>query len=502
MKWTVSKKVYLVTIVGIFNVIWTGTAAFYSFQNINKNLEEKSNLASAVRNHMTADMMHDAIRGDILSAFNSVLQNQSEGLKTAKEDLHEHIKTFKSTLEKNEALSLKSEIKSALREVQKPFEEYVVAAQKAISIISSKQSGYETFYSSFYQQFEKLEKAMEEVSDKMESRAEAILKETDEEIKNFKIQLGVSILIGILINFSVSTYMTRWIPKPFAKITEQLHQIAEETVRSAAMVTSSSINLSNSANNQAASTEETSSSLETISNSTQRNSENTQKAEELTSYSRNLTDEGEKKMQELAEAMNLIRSSSDDVGKIIKTIDEIAFQTNILALNAAVEAARAGEAGAGFAVVADEVRNLAQRSSIASQETGSKIAQSLACSKNGMTLTAQVKENLQKITTNIREMSDLMKQISTSTAEEAQGINQVTKSVHEISSLTQSNAANAQQTSSAATQLEAQAQILKDTVRELEIEIGGNVAYTITSAPAPSPFTNPQLHSSHRMLKG
>ncbi|MES2307818.1 MAG: methyl-accepting chemotaxis protein [Verrucomicrobiota bacterium] len=481
MKWSVSKKVYLVTLVGVANVAWTGLAAYYSSKNISHDLEHKQVILTALKNQSSIDATDDAILADVLSALHSANQKDAEGIKNAQETLNEHKSTFEKAIEQNGNLNLNSQTTQSIHELSQMMDDFIRSGQKIIQTASTDPVAAEALYSRYSDKYARLEKEISQVTSQIEIIATETTDSLTAEMSGLEHQILITILIGWTINFAVSTVMTRWIPKPFTVITDQLHIIAEETVRSSSLVSSSSVSLSNSANSQAASTEETSASLESISNNTRKSAENTKNAQALAIHSKDLTDEGEKKMHELATAMASIQDSSNEISKIIKTIDEIAFQTNILALNAAVEAARAGEAGAGFAVVADEVRNLAQRSAIASQETESKIAQSLTSSKNGILITNQVKENLSKITQNIHSMNDLMKEISKSSIEELEGIEQVTKAVHQISSITQENAANAEETSSAATELEAQAERLKETVHELEIEVSGKKIDRVSS---------------------
>ena len=169
---------------------------------------------------------------------------------------------------------------------------------------------------------------------------------------------------------------------------------ANQVTAAATQVSSSSQSLAQGASEQAASLEETSSSLEEMSGMTNRNAENATKANELARQARQAADTGASDMQAMSAAMNDIKTSSDDIAKIIKTIDEIAFQTNILALNAAVEAARAGEAGMGFAVVAEEVRNLAQRSAQAARETADKIEGAITKTGQGVQITEKVAKSL------------------------------------------------------------------------------------------------------------
>jgi methyl-accepting chemotaxis protein len=169
-----------------------------------------------------------------------------------------------------------------------------------------------------------------------------------------------------------------------------------------------------------------------------------------------------------------LRACSDGVAKIIKTIDEIAFQTNILALNAAVEAARAGEAGLGFAVVADEVRNLAQRCKQAAGETADKIENSLQRSERSMTLSRQVAEGLTGVIGHAREVDSLVAEIATASGDQSRGLRQLMTAVTSMDRITQNNATSAQQSAGAADQLTQQARELKRTVRSLHELINGS----------------------------
>jgi methyl-accepting chemotaxis protein len=262
-------------------------------------------------------------------------------------------------------------------------------------------------------------------------------------------------------------------------------------------ISSASQSLAEGASEQAASLEETSASLEEIASMTKRNAENALSAKDLSSETRQAAETGSSNMHEMNRAMADIQSASGNISKIIKTIDEIAFQTNILALNAAVEAARAGEAGAGFAVVADEVRNLAQRSAQAAKETAEKIEDSISKSANGVALSGKVTESLGQIVTKARQVDELVAEIATASREQSQGIDQVNTAVTQMDKVTQTNAATAEESASASEELSAQAATLREIVADLQTLVTGSSRLS-SQGPAsrrevlhPRPYTPP-----------
>ncbi|MFM7067776.1 MAG: methyl-accepting chemotaxis protein [Gammaproteobacteria bacterium] len=264
----------------------------------------------------------------------------------------------------------------------------------------------------------------------------------------------------------------RDISAALGSVSFSLNRGARHTAAAARQVAIASQTLSGGASEQAAAIEETSTSLEEMSAMIRVTAENSQKAKGLASEARTVAGNGLGTMALMSEAMQEISVASAEVAKIVKNIDEIAFQTNILALNAAVEAARAGEAGAGFAVVADEVRSLAQRSAAAARETADKIELAIASARRGAERSAEVARSLKEITDKVIATDMLVAEIATAAAEQAQGVTQVNTALGQMDRIAQSNAASAEQSASAAEQLDSQATALKDNVLQLEALVG------------------------------
>jgi methyl-accepting chemotaxis protein/methyl-accepting chemotaxis protein-1 (serine sensor receptor) len=174
----------------------------------------------------------------------------------------------------------------------------------------------------------------------------------------------------------------------------------------------------------------------------------------------------------MVQSMAAIKESSAKVAKIIKTIDEIAFQTNILALNAAVEAARAGEAGMGFAVVADEVRNLAQRSAQAAKDTAGLIEESISRSQEGTAKVDQVAHSIGAITDSVTRVKGIVEEVREASRQQTQGIDQVSQAIAQMEKVTQTTAATAEESAAASEELNAQAETAMGVVRQLEILVG------------------------------
>jgi len=220
---------------------------------------------------------------------------------------------------------------------------------------------------------------------------------------------------------------------------------------------------------QAASLEEVTSSIEEMASMTKQNAGNAGEAKKLAEAARSDADAGAESMKRLNEAIEDISRSSEETAKIVKTIDEVAFQTNMLALNAAVEAARAGEAGKGFAVVAEEVRNLAQRSAEASKNTALLIEDSVKKSEGGVRIAKEVAEGFQKINDGVRKVNDLVAEVAAASNEQSQGVEQINTAVGQMDQVTQSAAANAEESASAAEELNAQADELRGMTDQFQL---------------------------------
>ncbi|HBE78564.1 MAG TPA: hypothetical protein DDW65_12435 [Firmicutes bacterium] len=280
----------------------------------------------------------------------------------------------------------------------------------------------------------------------------------------------VALVTGVLITY----YLTRSITKSINNIANALNEGANQVAVASEQLASASQQLAEGSAEQASSIEETSSTLQESASMLQQNNANTKQAAGLSENTKETANKGNDEMQEMMTAISEIKKSSDQIARIIKVIDDIAFQTNILALNAAIEAARAGEAGMGFAVVAEEVRTLAQRSAQAAKDTTAMIESNIDLSGNGVTVAGKVRDDLNEITVQTKKVSELIQEIAAASQEQTQGIEQVNKAVTQMETVTQQNASNAEESASASEELSAQAQNLREIVQQLSQVVNGS----------------------------
>jgi methyl-accepting chemotaxis protein len=319
----------------------------------------------------------------------------------------------------------------------------------------------------------------------MVSTGRALLQEIETALSNQKANMqsrlssagtliGCSAVLAIFLGLLVSVLLMKSLTRTLQGVISSLGDGSEQVAAASLQVSSASSSLAAGSSQQAASLEETTSSLEELAALVQQNSNNAGECNQLVLQTHEKTREVHRSIKATKAFMETISNSGESVKKITKNIDEIAFQTNLLALNAAVEAARAGQAGAGFAVVADEVRGLAMRAAEAAKTTDDLIGEKARQIELGSVHIQETLTKFYEMGESAKKVNSLVGEIADASKEQAQGIEHLNQAVHEIDRVVQQNAANAEESASAATQLQGQAEHLREIVGKVTSLVGGS----------------------------
>ncbi len=321
-------------------------------------------------------------------------------------------------------------------------------------------------------------------------------------VYNLKINSLVIFLLSIITIVIAAILITKSITKPINRLVKDINQNSLFVASASNQLKNSSQQLAEGSTEQASSIQEISSTLEETSSMVTQNSRNSQESVNIASCVSHSSNKANREMDDMMKSMGDLKQSSNEIAKIIKVIDEIAFQTNILALNAAVEAARAGDAGQGFAVVAEEVRNLAQKSAQAAKNTAGIIEDNVNISEQGVMISRQVKDSLNEINTQSEKVNALLGEIAEASQEQAQGLLEVNKSISSIDQVIQNNASNAEESASASEELSSQSENMKLVVNNLVAIISGSESKNRTHNKSFSVNVNTHIsQKNHQVIK-
>ncbi len=369
-----------------------------------------------------------------------------------------------------------ADVRPEVEQLCRDFSNYKPVLERIIDVVQKNQNHGPEF-ADLLKEWARLGGAMVDSAGRLSHQgrraADDSAKQAAAQLRNATTMLAGTGVADLLIGVALAFFVTRSITRALRRVVQDLGVAAHQVVGAASQISVSAQSLAQGASEQAASLEETSASSEQINAMAGQNAQNSKTAAEKMVEACSRIDEANRNLEQMVVSMNEINVSSDKISKIIRVIDEIAFQTNILALNAAVEAARAGEAGMGFGVVADEVRNLAQRCAQAARDTAGLIEDSIAKSNEGKTKLDQVATAVRSITESASKGKTLVDEVKLGSEEQARGIEQVSRAIMQMEKVTQSTAAGAEESASASEELNAQAKSLRDILARLENMVDG-----------------------------
>jgi len=507
---TIRHKMLVFSLLGLVFVLAVGGIGYAAVVRLADAAHGITATSSALKSQMEADMMHDALRADVLHALLAGSRKASAEQASVQADLDEHVKQFRASMEALRAMSLAPEVDAALTKVRPTIDDYVAKAGQVSQLAFSDLAAAETQFVVFSAAFKSLEDEMEALGELIEAKVLATETESVASAGTARLIMLAAAVVSAVLLLLIGTLIGRSITGPLDRALHVTRKVASgdlgsridvtgtgetaellaslkgmndnlvqlvRTVRDSGQsiatgsseIAMGSADLSQRTEAQASNLEQTAASMEELTATVRQNAETAQQASQMAASASKAAEQGGVVVGRVVSTMDDITASARKIADIIGVIDGIAFQTNILALNAAVEAARAGEQGRGFAVVASEVRGLAQRSAEAAKQIKTLIGESVGNVESGTALVADAGKSMQDIVAQVQRVSVLINEISASSAEQTSGISQIGQAVAQLDQVTQQNAALVEESSAAADSLKQQAAQLAQVISHFKL---------------------------------
>jgi len=495
---TIRRQLLVANLVGMALAFLIGGVGLVASHRLVQNSQEIAQSGSALGAQMAADMMHDALRSDVLAALLAGTKQDAAPRQEIETDLADHSKTFKDALAQLQAMPLDPGTRQAVDKVRPALDAYVASAAKVVQLAFTDLAAAEAQMPAFQAAFKALEDDMEALSELIEARGTDVQAHSESTRQQAQWLIGGSAVLGALGLHWLSSTISLRVARPVrtavavaqrvaggdlsqavpiegrgetASLLEALStmQTQLQTLVNTVSSTSDAIatgsaeiavgntDLSHRTEQTAAELQRTASTMDTLTGAVRQSAETARSATELAEQASHVASQGGEAVGRVVDTMAAINQASQRIADIIGVIDSIAFQTNILALNAAVEAARAGEQGRGFAVVATEVRTLAQRSAQAAREIKTLIGDSVGKVETGGAQVAEAGRTMNDIVTQVQHVAHMIADINRTTAAQSDDIARVGIAIQQVDRMTQQNAALVEESAAAADSLKQQA---------------------------------------------